>query len=879
MLARADLKKRGFLVLGAFLLIAVFALITLAWSLFQLPKLDNIQDYKPDLSSVVLARDGRTLGEFYDTERRYLVTVDTIPEYVVDAFIAAEDDNFYQHAGIDFWGILRAFVANMRAGQVVQGGSTITMQVAKGLLLNSERSYARKLREVLLAQKVEKNFSKHQILYLYLNQIYFGQRAYGVEAASRVYFRKNVKNISIAEAALLAGLVKAPTSYAPTRDPMRARERQLYVLRRMHEIGKITEEQHRAAQAEEIKVFAEDNPNAMASPYYIEHVRQLLMTKYGAEAIYRGGLMIETAADFDLSVTATKAVRANLEELDKRQGYRGPLGHVATPEALATTLKEIRGEVLMKKFGFQILPAQVAENFDRSTWGDYTLTRMQAQDSTLADERKVLLPWEKYRAVVTKIDPEGKTALLQIGTIKARLSINDTRWAKRIKPPETANFATIARLSETFKNGDILLVKPKLPFPESPEELVDVTLEQKPLAQSSLLSMEAATGYVVAMVGGYEFADSEYNRALQGERQPGSSFKPLLYSAALDKGYTPSSIIVDSPIIFENQGGSNLKWIPENNSEKFYGDTTLRTAVINSRNIPAVKLLQEMGLSYFVKYLHDLGLPGNLSPDLSLALGSKSISLLELTKVYALFPRLGLRIEPVFVLKVTDREGKVLEEYSFKEFQRELAVKWLEWKKKEAANPAAPVVVEESQEAVGTEEPSPTPASTGQVPNFDDPLRALDERTAFVMSNLLQEVVLYGTGSGARILKRKLGGKTGTTNDFVDAWFMGFSPELVTGVWTGFDTPRSLGKGEVGSRASLPAWTEYMAAALERYKSDEFTVPKGIVFVRIDPKTGYLAGPGNSNGVKEAYIEGTEPSVERQNKQAPDSSNFFREDL
>lgn len=878
MLARNNLKKTGFIAVGAFITVSLIGAIVLVWSILNLPKLDNMQDYRPALGSVILARDGRQIGEFNDAERRYLVGIDTVPEHVVNAFISAEDGGFFEHSGIDLFGIARAFWANLRAGQVVQGGSTITMQVAKGLLLNSERSYGRKLREVLLAYKIEKNFNKRQILYLYLNQIYFGQRAYGVEAASRSYFHKGVKEISVAEAALLAGLVKAPSSYAPTRDPVRAKERQQYVLRRMHEIGHLTDAAFEAAVKEEIRVHPEEDVNLAVAPYYLEHIRQILMAKYGQDEVYKGGLTIETAADYDLSVNAMKAVRANLEELDKRQGYRGPLKHLVTEAEVAALNKEIRAEVFQKRFGFQILPSKFAEDFERANWVDLTFSRMKELDPSVTTEQKLLLPWERYRAIVTKIDADGKTAAVSIGNIQGRLTIGNMRWAKKIKPPEVSNWAQISSIRETLKNGDVIYVKPMLPFPEKVDEPVNVALDQVPLAQSALLSMEAATGYVVAMVGGYDYAGSEYNRAMQGERQPGSSFKPLLYAAALDKGFTPSSIIVDSPVIFENQGDGKLKWIPENNSEKFYGDTTLRTAVVNSRNVPAIKVLQDIGLTYFMRYLRSVGLAGEFTPDLSLALGSKAISLLELTKLYALYPRLGVRIEPVFILKVTDREGKIKEEYSFKEFQKELANRWLEWKKKQEseASPAVEKPVDESVEPDG----SNLAVRTGdQPPTFDDPLRALDERTAFVMSYLLQEVVLYGTGTGARVLKRKVGGKTGTTNEFVDAWFMGFSPELVTGVWTGFDNPRTLGKGEVGSRAALPAWNDYMAAALERYKVDEYPVPKGIVFVRVDPKTGALAGPGNSNGVKEAFVEGSEPSLERQNQQTPDSSDFFREDF
>jgi penicillin-binding protein 1A len=880
---KINLQKIGLIAIASVIGAGFLFFVFLIWMILNLPKLDGMADYRPALGTSVLARDGRVLGEFYDSERRYLVPMEKVPEKVVGAFLAAEDDGFYSHSGVDFLGILRAFFANMRAGQVVQGGSTITMQVAKALLLNSERSYGRKFRELLLAYKIEKNFTKQQILYLYLNQIYFGQRAYGIEAAAKTHFRKTVAELTVAEAALLAGLVKAPSSYAPTRDPVRAKERQLYVLRRMKETSVIPEADYEAAIKEDIKVYPEEDPNSVIAPYYLEHIRQTLMAKYGAETLYKGGVVVETAADYDLSLTAMKAVRANLEELDKRQGYRGPISHVATENAMLELLKEIRAEVLQKKFGYQILPAKFEEGFEKAKWVGLTIDKIMAQDPTLNEERKFLQPWERYRAVVTKIDPDGKSASVMIGTIKGKLSINNMRWAKRVKPPEVSHWAQISKVQESLKTGDVIYVKAQLPLPEDVNEPINVSLEQIPIVQSALLSMEASTGYVIAMVGGYDFAGSEYNRALQGERQPGSSFKPFLYSAALDRGFTPSSIIVDSPVIFENQGGGNLKWIPENNSEKFYGDTTLRTAIINSRNVPAVKLLQEVGLNYFTKYLRSIGLGGEFSPDLSLALGSKTISLLDITKLYALFPRLGMRIEPVFILKVTDRDGKVLEEYSFKEFQREISARWLEWKKQQNLLPESSAEVTEEPPPVSESgDPLDSQLSARQADNppmFDDPLRALDPKTSFIMSNLLQEVVLYGTGSGARTLKRKVGGKTGTTNDFVDAWFVGFSPEIVTGVWTGFDNPRTLGKGEVGSRAALPAWSDYMAAALERYKLDDFSVPKGIVFVRIDPKTGALAGPGNASGVKEAYVEGTEPSAERQNQQTPDSSDFFREDL
>lgn len=848
----------------------------LIWATMHLPKLDNVQDYRPSLGSVVVDRGGHKLGEFYDTERRYLVPISDIPTHVVNSFLAAEDSNFFTHSGVDYRGMVRSFLANLKAGRFAQGGSTITQQVAKSLLLTSEKKFSRKIKEILLAYKIEKNLTKDQILFLYLNQIYFGQRSYGVESASRGYFHKSVKNLTIAESALMAGLVPAPSRYAPLNDPVKARERQEYVLRRLLDLGKITEQQQREALVERIKVYPEEDSNLGVAPYYLEHVRQVLMKKYGQDVLYEDGLNITVAADAELSQKATAAVTENLDDLDKRQGYRGALGHFTTEAEIATHLKSIRSELIFEKFGFQILPPKMGEKFQKAAWSETTLALMQEQNSEYKDERLLLDPKKKVKAVVLQIDPDGKKAQVAIGGIRGKLSVENMRWAKLLKQNEVSNGAQISRISETLKVGDLILVRPMLPLPANKEDPINVSLEQKPLAQGALLSMESNTGYVLAMVGGLDFADSKYNRAMQGERQPGSAFKAFLYSAALDKGFTPSSIIVDSPIIFENQGGSNLKWIPENNSEKFYGDTTLRTALINSRNVPAVKMLQEIGLNYFSNYLKQIGATGTYSPDLSIALGSHSISLLELTKLYSLFPRLGLKVDPVFILKVTDRDGKTVEEYSLKDYQNELLEKWT--KAKEEKKPGSTKTAGATTTSENGSAPTTVVKSPDEAPGFEDPLRAMDEKTAYLMANLLQEVVLYGTGTGAKVLGRRVGGKTGTTSDFIDAWFMGFSPEVVTGVWTGFDSPRTLGRAEVGGRAALPAWIAYMQEALKKYPLDEFPVPKGIVFARIDPKTGVLASAGNSSAVKEAFVEGTEPTAERTNRQTPESNDFFRED-
>ncbi len=859
---------------GAFL--AGFLLLL---AILSLPKIETLEDYSPPLVTELHAKDGRIFAEYY-VERRYLKQVDELPSHVVNAFVSAEDSNFFEHPGIDIGGIMRAAFANIKAGHVVQGGSTITQQVAKSLLLTSERSFSRKFKELLLAYKMESRLSKNQILYLYINQIYLGEGAYGIEAAARTYFRKSAKDLTIAEAAMIAGLVQAPSVYSPLHSPRKAKERQTYVLRRMFETGRISDDEYKKALATEVQVYRHEEINLKVAPYYAEYVRQHLISTYGQDALYKGGLNVQTAADYDLSITAMKSVRQNLRDLDKRQGYRGPLMHLASEQAMVEELRKIRREVIEKRFPFVILPTNEdtikAPEYQED---EFTLKRVMEKEK-ITDEKKLLLPEEMYRAVVTRIDPDGRSATLLIGSIRASLSIRDMSWAKRITPPETANWAQISRVTEALHAGDVVLVRPIPVGNEKASDPMPVALEQDPLAQGALLSMEAQSGHVIAMVGGYDFAVSPYNRALQGERQPGSALKPFLYASALDKGFTPSSIIVDSPIIFENQGEGNLKWIPENHGEQFYGDTTFRTALINSRNVPAVKLLQEVQVPYYVNYLRALGVRGDINEDLSLALGSKTISLGDLTNLYALFPRLGMRIEPVFILKVTDRAGQLLEEYSFADFQREAAAKWLKYREENKIAP--PSVAPESEEANAADPDKEKEAKMHRLtpPVFDDPLRAMDERTSFVMSHLLEEVVQSGTGTGARVLKRRVGGKTGTTSDYVDAWFMGFSPEVVTGSWVGFDTPRTLGRGEVGGRAALPAWVDYMQHALSVYKQDEFPVPKGVVFVRINPQTGNIAPPGSTNAVKEAYIEGTEPTAESSSgPQRSDSTDFFREDF
>lgn len=926
---KLSLVKKILLGFAVAWLLGVLCIVGLTiWAYGTLPEFRSLADYRPNIHTEILSRDGRTIGELFDIERRYVLPPQDFPKQVISAFIAGEDDRFYEHGGVDFAGIARAAIANIKAGRVVQGGSTITQQVAKSILQTSQRSFTRKFRELILASRLESNLSKDEILYIYLNQVYLGERAYGVEAAARRYFRKPAKALTHAESALLAGLVQAPSRYSPLSNPVEARRRQAYVLFRMSETNKITKEEYEAAIAEDVKIYHEERINDQVAPYYVEHVRQFLMERFGQDKVYNGGLRVTIAADYDLSAAALAAVRKNLQDLDKRQGYRGPLKNIVPEDgAMLSELERIRHDVYRRKYPFEILPT--SKDLPQSGFDFRRYSETRARELGLfKDDRELLILNEIYPAVVARIENDRKAAIVLVGAVKARLPISEMNWAKRIRDGEVSNGQTISFVTDAIKRGDVILVRvTKIPESkatpeplveavasekEKPEELVQVALEQTPLAQSALVSIEANTGNVVAMVGGYSFEDSKYNRVIQAARQPGSAFKPFVYAAAIDKGFTPASIIVDAPIIFENQGKEELKWIPENHSEKFYGDTTLRMALIKSRNVPTVKLLQEIQIPYLLEYAQVLGIQKGLNADLSVALGANATSLIDLTKVYAVFPRNGMRVEPVFVLKVMDRDGAVLYEYDPEKAQLELAERWraiLHTPPTPEVATAAPTDTEsasneavENPRAENSEENSETPTDaepaerasdlvaqnaasqaermrTLKAPRFDDPLRAMDARTAYVMGQLLRDAVTDGTGRKAVVLKRKVGGKTGTTSEYVDAWFVGFSPEIVTGVWAGFDTPRTLGNGETGARAALPAWIEYMQATTKAYPRDEYEVPKGIVFVRINPDDGTPASASNPNAVKAAFVEGTEPTAAKKASQVPDSSEFFREDF
>lgn len=869
---RARFANRKWLVLGpvlAFALGIAFVAVVLLYFNLTLPNLSKLKDYQPPLGTEIYAVDLQKYAEF-GTERRYVVEFDEIPPLLVKAFIASEDSKFFQHEGIDYRGVARAFFKNLQAGRVVQGGSTITQQVAKSLLLSSERSFSRKIKEALLATRMEKNLSKEDILYLYLNQIYLGHGAYGVQAAARNYFNKDVQDLNLAECTLLAGLPQAPSGYSPLSSVKASKERQAYVLRRMVEDGYINEEAMKQARATPLTIYEKVDRGLDVAPDFAEYVRRLVLEKYGNKVLLEGGLQVYTTVDLEKQRMALNAVHRGLEEVDQRQGYRGVLGHLdlKDEEAVRRFAEDVHDAAASK--GFFVIPS-----LEDVLAGRTRLDPPPEHTPFKADSR--------YRALVLSFDANGKAMNVQVGREKGVVRLEDMKWAREPNPEvrfdENAYYVKYPK--DRFKPGDIIYVAPKTVTKEDiAKKKYDAAvsyfkLAQEPLVQGALLSMDPESGFVSAMIGGYDYRASEYNRAIQGARQPGSAFKPIIYAAALDKGYTASTIIVDSPIVYETENNKEeFTWRPKNYEGKFNGDTPFRKALIKSMNVITIKILQDIGLDYVIAYARNLGITSPINRDLSLALGSLDVSLLELTKVYAAFPRQGRTIEPVFITKILDRNGQVLERHSDQDFdvgQDE----GLEWLGKRAQKKVADIRKFRALASVpdqGTSGAVHKPMS--EVP----PGHAISPQTAYLMTHLLTQVVQFGTAQVVKALGRPAAGKTGTTNDETDAWFIGFTPDLLTGVWVGYNQKKPLGKGETGGHAASPIWLYYMHDAVEGMPVRDFSKPPGIVFATVHKDTGYLASadtPVNKRIVC-AYLEGTQPtSSEAPRSNAPPEDQMF----
>ncbi|MFQ5514204.1 MAG: penicillin-binding protein 1A [Myxococcota bacterium] len=776
----------------------------------DLPEIYALEDYRPRLVTRVLARDGREIGAFY-RERREVVPIEQMPRYLVQAFIAAEDDAFYEHEGLDWSGIFRAALANLKARGIAQGGSTITQQVAKTFLLSSERTWLRKLKDMVLAHRIEKHFNKNEILFLYLNQIYLGSGAYGVEAAAQTYFDKSVEELSLAEAALIAGLVPAPSRYTPRTNRSRALRRQHFVLRRMAEEGFITPEQREAAQADEL-VFYEpgwDEARAAAA-YFVEEVRRYLEERFGSEEMLTGGLTVRTTLDLDRQVEAYRAVRRGLREHDRRTGYRGPIRSVP-----------------------------------RMAWAQL-LEELAREDFQPPEPGMTIVP-----ALVTTVDDTEQLVRLSLAPgVETSLTFEDVAWARPPDPSLDGATPYLRRVSEALKPGYLVWLEKigeSAPTPDDPEAepVPRFALYQRPLAEGALVSIDVLTGEVRALVGGYSFESSQFNRAVQSRRQPGSAFKPVIYAAALQQGYTPATIVYDTPIVYEDRE-QGVVWKPGNYSDKFYGPITLRSALAHSRNVATIKVLRDIGIPPVLRMAEAVGIHRSLQANLSLALGSSEVTLAELVRAYATFPAGGRRVQPFFVLEIRDRSGEILEEnVPLLPSERESA-------------PAADDDPDSLRERL-------LARIRERVDRADDPEAlppgyALDPVTAYLMTDMLQAVVREGTGWRAKALRRAVGGKTGTTNELHDAWFVGFTPEIVTGVWVGYDAARNLGKNETGSRAAAPIFVDYMKRALRGVPPSDFPVPDGVVFARINPKTGLLAAAIDRQALFQPFRDGTVPS-------------------
>lgn len=888
------LKKIIIFCLAFFLLIITGAFFAYRSIKTSLPQLITVKDYEPLLVSYVYDRNNKKIGEFF-RERRTLVPYDKIPKHVVNAFLAAEDDQFFQHGGINYSAILRSTLANLRAGKTVQGGSTITQQVAKTLLLSPERTFLRKFREALLAIQMEENLSKEEILYLYLNQIYFGQGAYGVENAAQTYFRKPISQVSVKEAALLAGLPKAPSRYSPVSNPQRAKERQVYVLHRMSEVGFITPNEYKTSAAEPIKVFVRENFTDFA-PFYLETVRQILVQQLGEEMVLDKGLRIYTSLDLDKQKSAQVAVEKGLKELDKRQGFRGALKNFDSADDYEAYLNNVRKQLIEEYTPERTITAD-------GNFAEILLLKNNKKSSVAPKDAMKLPPYLKVEqnveGIVEAVDDTLGLVFVKLPEAVGLIDFDSMKWARKPDSNKRFDLDQIEKPSQALKAGDVILTKitnDKFITPrrllvqkkkgEAPPKLPDfanyVTLEldQEPVAEAGLLSFDQNSQDILAMVGGYSYARNQYNRTIQAARQTGSAFKTIVYASALDKGYTPSTPIMDAPIVYEEaneeEGQEDTKtWKPSNHGKTYGGEIILRNALVKSLNVPTVKIIEDIGVPWAADYARRLGVFSPLNMDFTLALGSSSVTLYEMTKVFSVFGRMGKNSHPQLVHKVLDRNGKVLVEKLSLDmrFDKEISPIQDEYTQRRTA------YFEELQQ-----NPDQTAQDTKkQKPDkyffFENPEQLIKPQTAYVMTTLLKGVVedRYGTGGRAKALGREVAAKTGSTSGYYDAWFIGFTAQMSTGVWVGFDKEKSLGKGEVGGRAALPIWLDYMKAAHEGLPQMTLPVPEGIVFANIDSETGKLASASSKNILRQAFVEGTEPTAS--DNKADEATEFYKEDL
>lgn len=739
----------------------------------QLPSADTLRDVRYQVPLRVYSRDGKLLAE-YGEMRRSPVKLSEVPDLMVKAVLAAEDYRFYQHPGVDYQGLLRAAWHLVTTGKKTQGGSTITMQVARNFFLGREKTYLRKFTEILLSLKIEHEFSKQEILQLYLNKIYLGERAYGIAAAAQVYYGVELSKLTLAQMAMLAGLPKAPSRYNPIADPPRALERRNYVLGRMRDVGYINEDTYRAALKENDDATLHSLTIEAEAPYLGEMVRADVVSRYGEDA-YTAGYKVFTTVDSRLQTAANAAIRDALLAYDRRHGYRGPESRVTlAPESGPDDW----AAALANRDPVGTLPAGLVIKVGTTDIQVY-----------LENEGIITIPWE--------------------GLEWARPYIDDNHvGAKPQSPADVVKVGDIIRVRRT--KGD------------------QWQLAQIPVVEGALVALRPDDGSIVAITGGFDFFKSKFNRATQASRQPGSSFKPFIYSSALEQGMTPATLINDAPVVF-NDPGLEDTWRPENYSGRFFGPTRLREALVHSRNLVSIRVLRAIGIDKTINYVTRFGFNKSALPhNLSLALGSGAVTPLDLASGYAVFANSGFRVEPYFIDHIEDINGKVL--YATTPYP--------------ACNECPTLSVDQAKQA-------------HLAP------RVITPQNAYLMTSMMRDVIRRGTGRKARVLGRHdIAGKTGTTNDQRDAWFAGFNPNVVTVAWVGFDDTHPLGNAETGARAALPMWIDFMREALHGLPDHPPEQPPGLVTVRIDPNTGLLADSKDHKAIFETFYANNVPNRE-----------------
>ncbi len=757
----------------------------------DLPDHRQLANYQPKISTRVHAGDGQVITEFA-TEKRAFVPISAVPERVKQAFIAAEDQRFYQHNGVDPVALARAVVTNIRnmgTGRRLVGGSTITQQVAKNFLVGNERSYERKIREALIAIEMEKVYSKDEIFELYLNEIYLGIGAYGVAAAALNYFNKSMDELTVAEAAYLAALPKAPGRYHPIHAPDQARDRRDWVIGRMVEEGFIDAATARTARAEPLEMVAPDRSTLVAAAYFVEEVRRELVERFGEDALYEGGLSVRTTLSPKLQAIADNALRNGLTAYDRRHGWRGALDRL------------VAGTDWLKYLGSAVPPA--------GTRG-----------------------WSL--AVVLAVE-EDHAKIGLVGGATGTIPLTELAWARTWLPDQELG-PEVESAADVLTIGDVVLVESVM-ISDPDDEGITITypdntygLRQIPDVNGAIVALDPHTGRVLAMSGGYDFALSEFNRATQAWRQPGSAFKPFVYLSALDKNYTPATVILDAPFVMERSDGKG-KWKPKNYSDRFYGPSTMRIGIVKSRNLMTVRLAKAIGMAPVIKNALAFRIVDEMPGELAMALGAGETTLMRLSTAYAMLANGGKRITPTLIDRVQDRTGRTVFKHDTRPCDGCVVDRW--------AMQPVPFIPDE-REAVA------------------DPV------SAYQIVSMLQGVVQSGTGYRVSSIGKPLAGKTGTTNDSQDAWFLGFSPDLAAGVYVGFDSPRTLGRRETGSSVAVPIFKEFMEAALADKTTTPFRVPPGIRMVRMNTETGLPATPADDRRkiVLEAFRRGTEPGTD-----------------